>query len=156
MTSPHTSVHPDLTIQPISLSTANTLVHLWHRHSRQAHAHQWSLGLFATDFTLHGAVIIARPVARHLDDGHTVEIVRLVTDGTRNACSMLSGAACRQAHARGYRTVITYTLESETGASLRAAGFVAVAAVRADQWNRPSRPRRSQPARRRVRWERQR
>lgn len=70
-----------------------------------------------------GVVIAGHPVARRLDDGRTLELVRLTTEGSRNACSRLYGAACRAAFAMGYRRVITYTLESESGTSLRASGF---------------------------------
>jgi len=59
-----------------------------------------------------------------LDDGATVEILRIATDGARNACSMLYGACRRVARALGYSRVITYTLPDEGGASLRASGFV--------------------------------
>jgi hypothetical protein len=67
--------------------------------------------------------IVGRPVARRMDDGETVEINRVCTDGTRNACSLLLGAVRRAARALGYKRVITYTLPSEGGASLRAAGY---------------------------------
>ena len=68
-----------------------------------------------------GVVIVGRPVSRYLDDGWTLEVNRLCTDGSRNACSMLYGAAWRAARAMGYKRLITYILESECGASKRAA-----------------------------------
>jgi hypothetical protein len=64
-----------------------------------------------------------RPVARHLDNGFTLEVNRTCTDGTRNANSMLYGAAWRAAKAMGYTRCITYTQADECGASLRAAGW---------------------------------
>lgn len=70
-----------------------------------------------------GCAICGRPVSRHLDDGLTCEINRLCTDGTYNACSMLYGACCRVAKAMGYKLIITYILESENGASLKASNF---------------------------------
>ena len=78
------------------------------------------------DGTYHklvGCAVCGRPVSRHLDDGLTCEVNRLCTDGTRNACSMLYGACCRVAKAMGYRKVITYILQSEDGASLKASNF---------------------------------
>ncbi len=73
--------------------------------------------------------MVGRPVARALDDGITSEIIRTCTDGTHNANSMLYGAAVRACKAMGYRRVITYTQEDESGASLRAAGFVRIQAL---------------------------
>ena len=139
--------------QPISLGAANRFVQAHRRHARPVVGHLYSLGLWSGPLALHGVAIVGRPVARHLDDGRTVEVTRLATDGTRNACSMLYSAAAREARRRGYLRVITYTLASETGASLRAAGFVPVAAVRPDGWDRPSRVRKPRPAVARTRWE---
>ena len=59
------------------------------------------------------------PVSRYLDDGHTLEVNRLCTDGTKNACSFLYAAAWRAARAMGYRKIVTYILDTESGASLR-------------------------------------
>lgn len=71
-----------------------------------------------------GCAVCGRPVSRYLDDGITCEINRLCTDGTYNACSMLYGACCRIAKEMGYKTIITYTLQSENGSSLKASNFV--------------------------------
>ena len=141
-------------VQPVSLATANTFVHVWHRHSRPVVGHRFSLGLFDADLQLRGVAIVGRPVARGADDGATVEITRLATDGTRNACSALYGAACREARSRGFRRVITYTLASETGASLKAAGFTMTGRVRGKQWDTPRRPRKLRDTPDRNRWER--
>ncbi len=144
-----------MTIEPISLAAANSFVVAWHRHSGQVIGHLWSHGLFGADLTLHGVAIVGRPVARALDDGATVEVTRLATDGTRNACSRLYAAAVREARRRGYRRVVTYTLATETGASVRAAGFSRTAAVPGREWTTPTRPRRLRrhnPDR--IRWER--
>lgn len=86
--------------------------------------------------------MIGRPVARHYDDGTTLEVNRTCTDGTPNANSMLYGAAWRAAKALGYRRLITYTRADESGASLKAAGWKVVAQRSANKgWNCPSRPR---------------
>jgi len=104
---------------------------------------------------LRATAIAALPVARALNDGFTVEISRVASDGARNACSLLYSALCRAAKGIGYRRAITYTLASETGASLRAAGFQAVAHVKGDTWNRPNRRRVDKhPTCDKVRWER--
>ena len=103
---------------------------------------------------LRGVAIVGRPVARHLDDGHTVEVTRLATDGTRNACSQLYAACRREARRRGYRRLVTYTLAAESGASLRAAGWTPVATTKGRQWDTPTRRRRQRSTPDRIRWER--
>ena len=65
-----------------------------------------------------------RPIGRYLDDGLTLEVNRCCTDGTKNACTMLYGAAQRAAKALGYKRIVTYTLESENGSSLRASNWI--------------------------------
>lgn len=75
------------------------------------------------DGQVRGVAIAGRPVARRLDDGESLEILRVCTDGTRNACSMLYAAIRKAGRALGYKRIITYTLPNEGGASLRAAGF---------------------------------
>ena len=143
-----------LRVQPIALRDANQFIAAHHRHARPVIAHKWSIGLWAGLLDLRGVAIVARPVSRALDDGQTVEVSRLATDGTRNACSMLYAAACREARRRGYQRVITYTLATETGASLKASGFRAVAHVKGRQWDNPSRRRKWRETPDRTRWER--
>ena len=58
------------------------------------------------------------------DDGFTLEVNRTCTTGERNANSMLYGAIWRAAKAMGYTRCITYTQADETGASLRAVGWL--------------------------------
>ena len=83
-----------------------------------------------------------RPVARHYDDGQTLEVHRVATDGHKNANSMIYGALTRAAFALGYTRVITYTQADESGASLRAAGWRVLAERKARKgWNTVSRPR---------------
>lgn len=112
-----------LQIKPITFARACEFINSNHRHHRPTVGCKFCIGLFDDD-KLVGCAVCGRPVSRHLDDGLTCEINRLCTDGTRNACSMLYGAACRVAKAMGYKRVITYILESENGASLKASNFV--------------------------------
>lgn len=109
-------------IVPLTLAQARRYVAEHHRHNEPPVGHRFSIGL-QRDGELVGVVIAGHPVARKADDGRTLELVRLTTEGDRNACSRLYGAACRAAFAMGYRKVITYTLADEPGSSLRAAGF---------------------------------
>jgi hypothetical protein len=104
-----------------------------------------------------GVVTVGRPVARHLDDGQTVEVTRLCTlAGAKNAASKLLAAAGRAAQALGYRRIVTYTLSSEDGICCRAAGFKRVAQSAGGRWSRRRRPRRDRhPLEGKIRWERQ-
>tara|TARA_B000000441_G_scaffold95968_1_gene66722 strand:- start:465 stop:806 length:342 start_codon:yes stop_codon:yes gene_type:complete len=93
------------------------------------------------DEEIVGVAIVGRPVARGLDDGYTLEVNRCCTTGAKNACSMLYGAAWRAAKAMGYRRLITYVLDSETGTSLKASNWKLVYEVKCRSWNTPTRPR---------------
>ncbi|WP_186065946.1 XF1762 family protein [Burkholderia gladioli] len=139
-----------LVIVPISLDEANAFVATHHRHHRPAVGHKFSIAVVdplsldsfaAQEPCVCGVVIVGRPVARGNDDGLTLEVTRCCTDGTRNACSALYGAAWRAARALGYRRLITYTLPAEGGASLRGAGWRLVGARGGGNWNTPARPR---------------
>jgi hypothetical protein len=129
-----------LCVVPLTLDEANALVATMHRHHAPVVGHKFSIGA-ADGEVVVGAAIVGRPVARHLDDGWTLEVNRCVTDGSRNACSLLYGAAWRAAKALGYRRLITYTLPAEGGASLRAAGWKCVGLRGGGNWNTASRPR---------------
>jgi hypothetical protein len=85
--------------------------------------------------------VVGRPVSRERDDGWTLEVTRLCTIGTKNACSFLYGAAARATFAQGYARLGTYTLKREPGTSLLAAGWKLIAEVKGRSWNCPSRPR---------------
>jgi hypothetical protein len=112
----------DLRITPITHALANDFVRRFHRHHRPTPGAIFCVGVSDSE-QLRGVAICGRPVARAFDDGVTLEINRVATDGARNACSMLL-AACRKAgRALGFERIITYTLPSEGGASLRAAGY---------------------------------
>ncbi|MEV6932278.1 XF1762 family protein [Dactylosporangium sp. NPDC051485] len=130
---------------PVTFAQACTFITDWHRHHRPPAGHKYSIGVADQDHVLVGVAVVGRPVARLLDDGHTLEVTRVTrvaTDGTRNACSMLYAAAWTAAKALGYRRLVTYTQAGESGASLRAAGWRVVAQRPATPgWSRPSRPR---------------
>lgn len=147
-----------LMLRPITISGAKEYVARWHRHSAVPTSALFAIACTSTSDALEpcGVAIIGRPKARMLQDGSTCEVVRCATDGTRNACSFLYSAARRAARAMGYTRCITYTLESESGASLRAAGAIASARVRGQSWDRSARPRTDQTTAQRadkVRWE---
>ncbi len=124
----------------ITLEEANEFVASFHRHHRPVVGHKFSLGATKDD-ELVGVAIVGRPVSRHRDDTWTLEVTRLCTDGTRNACSFLYGAAARATFALGYNKLGTYTLPSEGGASLRACGWKLIGERGGGSWDVPSRPR---------------
>lgn len=129
---------------PVSFDEACGFVEMWHRHHRPPVGHKFSVGVANDADVLVGVAMVGRPVARHLDDGLTLEVNRTATDGTPNANSMLYGAAWRAAQALGYRKLITYTMADESGASLRAAGWRVLGERPArNGWSAPSRPRES-------------
>ena len=142
-----------LMLMPISLATANTFVAEHHRHHKPTVGHKFSIGC-AVDSRLVGVAIVGRPVSRHLDDGFTIEVNRLCTDGTKNACSMLYAASARAARAMGYRKIITYTLDTENGASLRAAGWSCAGLAGGKRWTGARAPERDLcPAQMKLRYE---
>lgn len=112
-------------VVPITLAQAKAFIAEHHRHNKPPVGWKFGCGL-RLDGVLVGVATAGRPVARHYDDGLTLEVNRTCTDGTRNSNSMLYGAIWRAAKAMGYRRCITYTQHDESGASLRAAGWVKV------------------------------
>lgn len=144
-----------LFVVPIELSEANAAIAAWHRHHQPVVGHRFSIGAVDSDGSLHGVAVVGRPVARLAGHPRDVaEVTRLATDGTRNACSILYAAAARACRAMGFRRIQTYTLETESGASLRAAGWVHDGCAGGGQWKHTDgRPRRTdQPTGPKSRW----
>lgn len=150
-----------LRLAPINLTDARAFVAAEHRHNKAVVG--WKFGTSVEENgQLVGVAIVGRPGSRVLaaKEPRTVEITRCTTNGTPNACSMLYGAACRMAKAGGYWDAITYTLASEPGTSLLAAGFVFDALVPAEETHRNGRYQtnllgeQTRPAEDKVRWRR--
>ena len=131
---------PRLDAIPLDFAVACEFVARFHRHHRAPAGHKFSIGAQLGD-ELVGVVIVGRPVSRMRDDGWTLEVSRLTTDGTGNACSFLYGRAAKATFALGYRRIGTYILESESGTSVRAAGWKLIGQSHGGSWTRPSRPR---------------
>lgn len=127
-------------IVPISLEEANAFVSVHHRHHKPVVGHKYSIAV-AVAGQVRGVVIVGRPVARRLDNGWTLEVNRCCTDGVKNGCSALYGAAWRAAKALGYKRLITYTLPQEGGASLRASNWKCLGEKGGGNWNVKTRPR---------------
>jgi hypothetical protein len=125
---------------PLELKQANEFVANLHRHHQPVHRDKFRIGC-EYDGKLVGVVQVGRPVSRMLDDGKTLEVVRLCTDGTKDVCSFLYSRASRIAKELGYSKIITYILDSEKGTSLIATGWKFEATTTGGDWSRPSRPR---------------
>lgn len=129
-----------LTLQPITYAEACEFIRQHHRHHLPPQG--WKFGVAVNNGQwVVGVVTIGRPVARAFDNGMTLEVTRCCTDGTKNVASMLYGAAWRAAKALGYMRLISYTLASEAGTSLLAAGWVIIGKTKGRSWSCPSRPR---------------
>jgi hypothetical protein len=130
-----------LHIVPVTLRAARAYVTAHHRHLRAPIGAKLAISVHDQRGTLRGVAILGRPLARRLDDGTAIEVTRVATDGCRNACSALYGAARRVARALGYARIYTYTRASEPGTSLRAAGWTPARITRGGSWLRALRPR---------------
>lgn len=140
-----------MNIKPITFKEACDFIDAHHRHNKATVGHKFSIGC-EKDGKLVGVAVCGRPVSRILDNGYTCEINRLCTDGTRNACSMLYGACCRIAKEMGYRKIITYTLKSENGASLKASNFICDGEAGAVQWRGKRNSGKNIPSEMKTRW----
>lgn len=130
-----------LAVIPLVFKDACKVVDHLHRHHQKPTGHKWSHGVIDEDRKWRGVAVVGRPIARCFDDGFTVEVTRVATDGTPNACSALYAAAWNKAKIDHYRA-ITYTQDGESGASLRAAGWKPIAVLRPRKgWDTPSRRR---------------
>ena len=113
-----------LTAIPMELKDVQNYINENHRHHRASVRDKFRIGAVDADGKLVGVVQAGHPVNRNLCDGRTIEVLRLCTDGTRNVCSFLYSRCARIAQEMGYWKIITYILETEDGASLRASGWV--------------------------------
>ena len=145
-------------LQPLKLADANEFVGRHHRHNKPVVGARFSIGA-VHDGDLVGVAIVGRPVARMIDDGFTAEVTRTcVLDRAPKGCNSFLYAACWRAwKAMGGVKLVTYTLASESGASLRGAGWKCVAEVkpREKPWHGPDRQREYQDVygQQKFRWE---
>lgn len=136
------SEQPRLTVVPISFAEACAFVAEHHRHHKPPNGHRFSVAVADDEGVVRGVAMVSHPIARHLMDGWTLEVIRSATDGTPNANSCLYGACWRAAKALGYRRLLTYTQAGESGASLVGAGFRVVGERKPNKgWDKPGRPR---------------
>lgn len=127
--------HVKYEVTPITLKEAQIFIDEHHRHHNPPQGHKFSIGLRAAG-KLIGAVVAGRPISRYLDDGTTLEVTRCcVLQGFKNAVTKLYGAVNRVAKAMGYKRIITYTLITENGSSMRAAGYTCEGVAGGGSWN---------------------
>jgi len=150
-----------LGIVPITIKATKRFLGRNHRHTKAPVGALFVVAVADPAGEIRGVAVAGRPSARLLDDGFTIEVTRVGTDGVRNGCSMLYAAIVRAAKALGYRRAYTYTLASESGASLRAAGWMRDAELRPrPTWDGPSRTRvqvdifgeETRPSEAKIRW----
>ena len=142
-------------IKPITLKDANSFVDMFHRHNKHCRGCKFCLALY-NDSELVGVAICGRPVARNLDNGLTLEILRVcVKDTAPKGANSKLYARCRKiGQSMGYKKIITYTLKSESQSSLRAVSARVDGEVKSGEWNRPNRKRTSQSVykQEKIRW----
>lgn len=145
---------PSLRVVPATKREAFRYVEEVHRHHDEPQGYKFALAVIDEDHDVRGVCIVGRTVSRHLHDRYSCEVTRVATDGCPNACSALYGAARAAAFAMGHTRVYTYTLQSESGASLRGAGYVVDEDdVGGGTWSREGREREdSHPLGKKTRW----
>lgn len=138
---------------PLPLAESNQVVAAIHRHHKPVLRHRFSLACIDDDGKVRGVAICGRPVARMVDNSMVLEVARVATDGTPNACSCLLGACARTAKAMGFAQIQTYTLPEEGGASLRGAGWYPDIQTSGGSWSRTNRARKDHaPTSAKQRW----
>jgi hypothetical protein len=122
-------------IVPIKQREANMFVAKHHRHHKPVVGSIFQIGC-ENGSGLVGVAICGRPVAPKIDHKTVIEVNRLcVEEGNANACSKLYAACARIAKEMGYSKIITFTLQSESGVSLRASGWVNEGEAGGKCWN---------------------
>jgi hypothetical protein len=141
-----------LAVVPCSISDAIEFIRQHHRHHRPPESGYFACAVAISE-RVCGVAIVGRPNARGLQDGFTADVTRCATDGTEHACSKLYAACWRAARAIGYRRMGTYTLATEPGTSLIAAGWKELYRVKGRSWDTPARPRVDRhPLQDKIRW----
>jgi hypothetical protein len=124
-----------LHVVPITLAEANAYIERFHRHNGALPSAKLTSAVVDEEMVVHGVAVAGLPKARELMARTTLEINRVCADGERNACSLLYASMLRAGRALGYTRFVTYSLKSENGASLRAAGWTPVAEWAGGKWS---------------------
>lgn len=145
-------VETPMKIAPITFKAASVYINQHHRHHGPTAGCKFCISVIDDDGNLLGVAVCGRPVSRYLDDGFTLEINRVCSTGIKNVCSMLYGGCCRIAKEMGYRKVITYTLASESGASLKASNFICEGEAGGTHWTGSRNKGQDIPSEMKKRW----
>ena len=142
---------------PISIKEANEFILNFHRHNAPVKNCRFAIGA-GFEGKLVGVAIIGNPVARLMNDGFTMEVLRVCAkeDSPKNTCSFLYGRSWRVWQQMGGLRMITYTLQSESGSSLKGSGWKIVGETKPSKgWSRKNRDRKWQPiyGQMKFRWE---
>jgi hypothetical protein len=143
---------------PVTLEEANAFIASHHRHNLPVLGARFGIGV-SDGTNLVGVATCGRPVARLLQDGGTAEVTRccVLEDAPKGTCSFLYAACWRAWKAMGGTRLVTYTLQSESGSSLRGAGAKVIAELapnRPAMWtNRPGREFQPVVGQAKFRWE---
>lgn len=129
-----------LAAMPLTRDKANAYIAEHHRHHKRVAGHRFIVGA-ELDGKLVGVAIAGRPNARMIDQYRHIEVTRLCSAGERNVCSFLYSRVSRIVRELGFSSCFTAILQSETGASLKAAGWVYVYTTSGGSWHRAPRPR---------------
>ena len=149
----------NLVTTPISLREANDFVESFHRHNVRTSRNGGKFAIGASDGSgLIGVAIVGRPVARLLNDTYTAEVLRSCTSpqAPKNTNSFLYSRCWRIWQLMGGQRMVTYTLATESGSSLRGAGWRVVGESKpSNGWSRTGREREWQPiyGQLKLRWE---
>lgn len=119
-------------VRPISLREANEFVRNFHRHNGPTARYGGKFAIAAHTAEIIGVAIVGNPISATFMDGLTAEVLRVCIkpDSPPNANSFIYAACWRVWRAMGGERLVTYTLASESGASLRGANWRMVAEVR--------------------------
>lgn len=129
---------------PVTLREANDFVVSFHRHNGRTARNGGKFAIGCSDGEgLIGVAIVGNPISATYMDGFTAEVLRLCIkpDSQLGACSFLYGACWRAWRAMGGLRLITYTLATESGTSLKAAGWKVLhkSEGRSNRWEEKSR-----------------
>ena len=119
----------------LELTESNAFVKNHHRHIDETQGHRFSIGC-QHENKLVGVAIAGRPISRHYDQSKIIEVTRLCTDGTENACSFLYSMCAKASKYLGYERIQSYVLESELGSSLKASNFIYSHTSEVSNWNK--------------------
>lgn len=125
---------------PMTRDQANAYIVTYHRHHGRVTGHRFIVGA-EKDGVLVGVAVAGRPRARMIEQYKHAEVSRLCSAGERNVCSFLYSRCSRVAQELGFASIFTAILLSESGASLKAAGWVYCYTTRGGSQDRPSRRR---------------